>query len=543
MQAQVLDDGSWRWRDPQTRLTWVFGMRWFPSLGNKGRRHLYRNLRQQGFGWAVTHGKSLSLVGVPSKQTAAKPMRQTLSAAAAFACVHPQGVHALCLEVSGVGVWFVASSQGCVLSETDRWFDSLDQAQLALQPLRERHDPMTYEHVVWCVAIDAVSEAKSLDTAGAPKADSLGMVADTKETDTKEAVTTASKAPVPAFLRGGAHKDCQFRKLPAAQSAWPLFLAFGCLGAAALLVVHRLWLVPSLPPVSSQPFSPAPIKPAPVKVHHPDGLDDIFTAWQDLPVDPAGWLLKGVRCPVDTQIVRCIATYERQQPDADNAGLARHTPPHWQFVPDSLDQAQLRRDLSLPLGNKSVSFLMSTAEGLTRMQQVSAELASASVGAPRQISVQTQRQAAGTSHPSRVSGDQAPVWIKRAVAMRLALRQRAKLLALGLPVRWQQIDLLLVQGAQIDKRHGYLMVSLQGDWMVQPHQSGTQVSEPVSGHVVDNEGNEHRQIRQATRASTRASIMTQTNPQTDPQTNQQTHKQDPWRQTPTTDIEGEIYAY
>jgi len=87
-------------------------MRWLPSLGHKGKRHLYRNLRQQGLIWAVTHGHTLSLVGVQAQNASIKPQRQMASAAVAFAMAHPQGVHALCLQVQGVGVWFVASSQG-----------------------------------------------------------------------------------------------------------------------------------------------------------------------------------------------------------------------------------------------------------------------------------------------------------------------------------------------------------------------------------------------------------------------------------------------
>ncbi|HEY7804361.1 MAG TPA: hypothetical protein VIC30_08025, partial [Orrella sp.] len=57
--------------------------------------------------------------------------------------------------------------------------------------------------------------------------------------------------------------------------------------------------------------------------------------------------------------------------------------------------------------------------------------------------------------------------LERALSVRLSLRQTHVLLEPRLPVRWQQIDLLLVQGAQIDERHGYLMANLQGRWMAQ----------------------------------------------------------------------------
>lgn len=481
MQAQALEersDLSWCWRDAKTRLTWVFGMRWFPSLGHKGRRHLYRNLRQQGFGWAVTHGKSLSLVGVQSTQTGVRPTRHTMSAAVAFACAHPQGVHALCLEISGVGVWFVASSQGCVLSETDRWFDTLEQAQEALKPLRERHDPMSYEHVVWSTTVVAVDGA----IATPDHSTAEGFAAPPNPTSNEgHAQSGATVSDVPAFLRGGARKSCQFCKLPAAPSAWPLLLAFGCLGAAALLVVHRLWWVPSVPPVRSQPVLPTPMQASVIKVHDPDRLNDVFMAWQQLPVDPEGWLLKGVRCRFIDQSFQCVANYQRQRADADNAGLARHAPAGWQFEPQSLDQSQLRRHLPAPTLPTLASALMTTGEGLTRLQQLSAELASTSVGTPRPLPGSTHSAPLASLDAHRLGQVGQVSLVKHAVSMRLALRQRAKLLALRLPMRWQQIDLLLVQGAQIDARHGYVMVALQGDLIAQAQQPGERLPKP--GHT------------------------------------------------------------
>lgn len=479
MQTHALEDKSWCWRDAQTRQTWLFGMRWFPSLGNKGRRQLYRNLRQQGFMWAVTHGKSLSLVGVPSGHEATKPTRQTLSAAAAFACAHPQGVHALCLEVTGVGVWFVASSDGCVLSETDRWYASLAQAQLALQPLRERHDPLRYVHVVWT----PVAQATSADTSSRHNTDPSSP----ETSPPPEPVANA--AATPEFLRGRARKDCQFHKLPAAQSSWPLWLAFGCLGAAAVLVVHRLWWAPARPQAQRPLVIALPDKPITVKVHDPDRLRDVFMAWQQLPVDPAGWLLKGVRCAVVGTHVQCVANYQRQRPDADNAGLAGHAPASWRFTPDTLEQAQLQRSLTLPLLAQPASSLMTTDQGLTRLQRASGELASASVGKPRPVAGSSVRlgqqqgvqQGVPAVSPSGVARGTTTSLVRRAVSVRLALRQRKRLMALQLPVRWQQMDLLVVPGAQIDQRQGYLMVAMQGDWLA-PAQS----PQRLAGQATDN---------------------------------------------------------
>jgi len=343
--AQAITEQSWCWRDAQTKCTWVFGMRWLPSLGHKGRRHLYRNLRQQGMGWAVTHGRTLSLVGVQAQQTPTKPQRQMASAAVAFAMAHPQGVHALCLRVAGVGVWFVASSQGCVLSETDRWFQTIEEAQLALQPLRERHDPMSYDELVW-----------------SPEA-----VEGLTKTDAESASTTAPSA-APSFLCAQVIKACQFRKLPSGQSAWPLVMALVCLGLATLWVVHRLWISPAVPD-NRAAFTPPPNPRAlQLKVHHNNRLRDLFDAWKSLPVDPSGWVLQRVRCRVEGESVHCHADYQRQKPDADNVGLASHMPRQWQFQPKTLDVATFERRLLLPVRSRDAAALSAYDSGLTRLQ-------------------------------------------------------------------------------------------------------------------------------------------------------------------------------
>jgi len=434
---QSFSEQSWLWRDEQTKLTWVFGMRWLPALGSKGKRHLYRNLRQQGLGWAVTHGRALSLVGVQAQPNTAKLQRQQASAAVAFAHAHPQGVHALCLQISEVGVWLVAAAQGCVLSETDRWFETLEQAQLALQTLRERHDPMSYEELLWSPHDSAC-----------------------------EAATT------PSFLRGAKGKACQFQKLPSGQSAWPLVAAFGCLGLAALLVVHRLWIDPVRPDRSAVAVAPEAKEPVSVKVHGALALRTLFEAWQQLPVDPAGWLLQGVRCRVDGGSADCTAAYKRDHPGADNNGLAKHVPKHWRFTPQSLDLANYRRRLSMPLQSLDMARLAREGAGLTQLQQLSAKLATVSVAAAHQMTTPGTTPLVPSSIDAATPISRQPA-LERALSVRLSLRQSHVLIEPRLPVRWQQVDLLLVQGAQIDERHGYLMANLQGRWIAQAERASS----------------------------------------------------------------------
>jgi len=198
--------------------------------------------------------------------------------------------------------------------------------------------------------------------------------------------------------------------------------------------------------------------PLQVEVHHNGRLRDLFDAWTSLPVDPSGWVLERVRCRVEGESVNCHADYQRQKSDADNVGLASHMPRQWQFQPRSLDVATFERRLLLPAQSRGVAALSAYDSGLIRLQRLSAKFAAVSVGSPQQINALSSLSA--SNHTTGGSP------VRRTVSIRLALRQAAVLEQLDLPMRWQQIDLSVVRGAQIDQQHGYLMVTLKGDWLV-----------------------------------------------------------------------------
>lgn len=445
--AQTVGPGArtWDWRDASANITWLFGMRWLPALGSQGEKAIHRNLRQQGIEWAVNHGDTVRLIGVPASSHTAVVNRQSASAAMAFAATHANGTHALCLHVAGVGVWVVASFEGSLISDTDRWFDTLDEAEDCLQALSERHKTLQCQSLTWDPAAPDCRDQQ------------------------------------PEFLQTSLLKRARFCRLPSA-GLWWLWVLLGvaaCAGAGFFVSWH--WAGQGEPDVLPERNSgQMPVRPV-VRVHRPDSLQELISGWHELPVDPAGWLLQEVACRIEYDKAICRAAYKRRESGAHNEGLKRHEPPRWRFEHESLDRAFFLRTFSLPMQALQPYRRVGELAGLSELQRLSAEVAAialgsaATVNGPRPASLDSTMGLAGQQ------GAAEGLALKsRALTVRLALRQADRIHALGLPLRWRQADLALVHGAQIDKSHGYLMLNLQGDWLETPFE--THLETPFESH-------------------------------------------------------------
>jgi len=424
---------SWSWRDAQTNTRWLFGMQWLPTLGAHGQRVLHRNLRLQGTVWAVNHGQVTRLIGVQAATDTEVVNRHSASAAVAFALTHPKGAHALCIEVVGQGVWLVACDDGCVLSQTDRWFDSLGQAQVVVQSLRERHVDLRHETLVWVAHSNVAHESSD-----------------------EQAI---SQSQVPPFLMTPARAACRFRRVPSGRADWLRRVMLMALGLAAIGVMRWAWFSEPMQPPVDQLRSAQTQQTLAMQAHSPNGLQQLWSIWHGLPVDPAGWLLQSVRCRIADAQAHCKADYQRQKPKADNQGLKRYTPVGWVFEPGSLDLASYKRVMAMPVEPLQPGLALAREDGLSELQRLSADMAALTIGSSSQT---TAIQAAATNDALEVAT--LPVATLRSLTLRLPLRESRRLEQLLVPVRWQQVDLSVVHGAQIDKHHGYLMLDLQGDW-------------------------------------------------------------------------------
>ena len=394
---------------------------------------MQRSLREQGFTWAVNHGKQVRLLGLHPDGAVAPVNPKTASAAAAFASAHPSGAHALCLQIPGMGVWLVAACDGCVLSDTDRWFDTLEQAQGCLQGLRDRHEQIVCQTIQW-----------SLDESDAAN-------------------------DQPDFLQASLAKQCRFCRLPSVQTSWPwlafAIVAIAALGATAYLSWPRQQAVPRF--VDSA-LNAAPLSPL-VRTHRPESLVGLFESWHQLPVDPAGWLLQSVACRIDEQQAFCRAAYKRHVPGAHNEDLQPHAPPGWAFEPDSLDRAYFKRTIDMPMQSLQLHQQASTTFGLSQLQRLSARVAGLSIGTSSRLPADTSsRMVDRGQRPFESDAPMTQTLFVRKLTLRLALRQTDRLQELNLPLRWRQADLSIVQGAEIDQLRGYLMLNLQGEWLETP---------------------------------------------------------------------------
>jgi len=413
---------TWCWQDERLSVRWVFGASWFPTLSARSERLLYRQLREQGTQWVASHGTQMRLIGAISPAWQASMVGQCVSAAVAFVRAHPQGSHALCLEVQEQGFWLVACVDGRLLSQTDCWFDDDAQLQEALRSLCDCHSDLQVVQSRWSPS-------------------SVGSEDDT-----------------PAFLVKQ-NPWCRFKKATTSYHLW-LWI-----GLALLLVVGvGLWAFAGrsgiaddgLARTDRQAHDTAPA----VMVHSPATVVSVLKAWHELPVDPAGWLLQRVDCEVHSEHVSCDAQYKRHKPSADNEGLKQHQPPGWMFQPGSIDQAHLRRTLALQRLALLSGGRLSLEQGLTELQRFSAQAASLTLGLRSQLG-----PLGDASFGQRARADQLTPVVTRSLAVELTLRQASALSQLAVPIRWQEIDLEINQGAHIDKRHGYLMLSLKGEWI------------------------------------------------------------------------------
>lgn len=401
---QTQDKQSWVWQHPDAAVHWVFGVSWFPTLSRRSERLLERQLRAQGMHWSLTHGASPRLIGAVADARANEGGPQPASAAIAFASCYGQGAQALCLEVTGQGVWLVACIDGRLLSQTDCWFAQHAHARDALEPLIELHPHMQVQELVW----DGLADGP----------------------DFLQAAGAASRF---ARLSDGRVK--------------PVILGV----AASLLVLVTLAVVwPQAEPDVRQTQVPQTVthRVNEPMVHAIDDLVAIAQSWHHLPIDPAGWLLEALTCRVQQEQLQCRAQYRRRATHANNEGLQEHQPHGWQLQPDNLEHAAMLRTYPLAQRPWREPLAPNWHDGLTQLQRFSDQVA--------QLTVSDRRAPA--------VDENAPTVPHQGLVVRLPLRQSPTLNSLQLPISWREMNLHMIQGADLDARHGYLMLELKGDW-------------------------------------------------------------------------------
>jgi len=410
----------------------VFGLDWMPLVGGdpiKLGRQRARSLR-------ATHclitGGLAAVVGcgvVPkdtldSSHARSERNRPLHAAAAIFALTHQEGVIAAVSFVPAKGYWLVAANSGLVLAQTDRWFDSSDQAEAALLLLKERFPNL---QVLRYALLDESNQ--------------------------------------PEWLKQNLSVLTRLQKLPS--RGWLTF-TIAVLGIVAAGFCWLWSLDDAVDMESSQPESANVLWQRVLErfahahpVHHPEQLFRVVRAWHQAPVSPGGWKLKQIVCEPSNMDWHCTAQYQRMQRLAQSQQLDAAKPEGWTVDFSDLDHGMMRWKV---LGEASIFEMTSPAvslkDWLSYLQSVTPVFESIQIGTGTQITFPAPINQQGVVL-------QKPSYIKplkrRMISIKGPLRSISVLRGLTVPVRWRSLQLELGAAVGQGISRSALTISLIGD--------------------------------------------------------------------------------
>lgn len=427
---------------PGTDRMLAFGLRWFALIGS----NVPKLARSRGRRLRATHyvvGGSPAMVagygrGRPGLRAARFARRagasgvMPQSAAQLFALLYPEGGHSLVRLPDGRH-WLVAAHGGAVLSQTDRVFGSLDDAQHEQRALLTQR-PSLKEHApdqVWTALAQAVASGAALT------------------------VLPSRWAELPAALR--------------------LFLA--CLGLAA--AGPAVWDASVTPLLQKQAAPPEPVAvPDPMvdayeamlretTVHQAADLVRLLASVAALPVQVQGWALRRAQCEAGVRQWDCAAVYARVHPLATNHGLHALLPAGWQVSFKPLEEATLAwrvgsapiavADVTLP---RSLQVDTRVAGGLQGLRPAFASVALSPAvplvprlpGAPRGAATRTDAAGLGM-----------PVLRRRSLVLHGPLRSMALMPGPVTAARWSRLVLNVQSQPRPSLVASALVAELQGD--------------------------------------------------------------------------------
>jgi len=419
-QASWTDGGksSRVWQPSAAGHGWIFGLEWTATLGQRSRRWLFTQLRQQNVRWYASTGMQGELIGISREPGSEQAISSLAAAAVGYAQSRPDGSYLLCLAIDPSRQWVVGVHRGKLLSHTDTWLEP--EAVGALQQvLAQRFADLVIETVHWSNPGD----------------------------DPPAALAFLQQAPV---------HQARFERLrPTLATRANALLLLGtliCLHGAAWMCQSLDWWPADDWQAAGQlgdeqrTVQGAAHVPV-VEVHDLAALMSLLQGLQQLPVNPARWLLHGVQCQMTSEMAHCSAAYQRHQNNTDNEALVPLVPANWHLKPVAMDETKLESHIRM--GTRVINLPSSQASGawLVTLQRQTAITPELSVGSWRD-------QAVVPSH-GRVR--------TREITLRLPVRQWAVLRDWPLPVYWQSVRLELVPNATVDEHHGYLMFHLKGE--------------------------------------------------------------------------------
>lgn len=416
---------GWHWRQYSSgchflelgdaHTIWVFGLQWLPTVSARSRKLLLAQLYREKVRWWTTptvHSHTIGFLPLVQASEAPKVDARLRCAAAHFALKHPKGAHLFRLTLDSGLHWIVAVSDGNVLCRTDCWFDSDSSADQLEQSILQRFDQV---HVTRCL---------------------LG--AESSFSDSALAFLQKDHVPAQIFMR----------RLRA-----PLPLRAAVL-VLLVLAASAYWLWSGKPEREVKAARSAPSgldregrsKPFEIRVSQRGDLNRIANLWADLPLNPDGWLLQGVSCPIGAEQANCHARYKRIAPKSSNLQLQVVEGTGWKMQPLSLDQTEFVRSLSIGRTRLSEGSVADAEQGwLVQLQKISGLTYTADLGTPS-----TSKSESG-AHPVR------------RIRLVFPLRHLRAIDALPIPVVWSAIHLEILDGPAHQPKTTRLLTYLEGE--------------------------------------------------------------------------------
>lgn len=425
----------------------AFGLRWFALIGSnipKLARSRGRRLRAThyvvGGAPAMVAGFGRARPGLrrpkPSRRGQTADAAPFQSAGQLFAMLYPEGGHSLVRLPDGRH-WFVAAHGGAVLSQTDRVFDSLDEAlheQRALLAQRPSLKEQAADQV-WADLLRSVEPGAAL------------------------IALPTRWAELPFALR--------------------LFL--GCIGVAAL--APTIWNAAVQPSFRKDAITPDPVPgPDPVieayqamlsgtTVHPQAELARLLAGMGALPVHVQGWALRRAQCEAGPQQWNCSAVYARVHPLATNHGLYALVPAGWRVSFKPLEEATLAWHMAsrpIPLADStlpsSVYVDTQVAGGLQGLRPAFASVAlSAPTALLPRMPLAARADASQVQAQAQAAHHGLPIIRRRTLVLHGPLRSMALMPGPVSMARWSRLVIDVQPQPRPSLVASALVAELQGD--------------------------------------------------------------------------------
>src|SRR5690606_5627963 len=400
----------------------VFGMEWFPILGEGLEQHARALARRQKASyWMGTSGAAAS-VGLARRGSLGARGRTLYSAAAAFAILHPVGTVVAIVPVSGDRQWLVAGHEGAVMARTDQLHADDETLQAVLRQLVEAHPGL--------------------------------RLLDGRQS------TTALLDAVFEVEQDKPLSRCRHH------SGRILALAAGFIGLLLWLwraVLHSGEPVTALQPDPHSVWQAAVVDAAQRHVvHGVGGLQVLLETLKDQPVHLAGWALSRVECEPRGQRWHCHSRYRREQ-GGDNLSFMKSALPGWDLTFDPLEEAGAQWQVPMTPSTLQASGLRRASQNQSRLvsalQSMRPAFAQLRVdsGAPLPVATPLDAQQRPVARPPSVS-----LIHRRAIKLQAPLRSLSLLVPETKHMSWDKVVLEVGQAVNPGLLNSAFSVSMWG---------------------------------------------------------------------------------